>query len=57
VPGGLLTDLYELNMASSYLRRSLTGPATFSLFVRVLPAGRQLVPVRISEQLKPSRTG
>jgi len=37
VPGGLLTDLYELNMAASYLRRSMTGQATFSLFVRALP--------------------
>jgi nicotinate phosphoribosyltransferase len=35
----LLTDLYELNMAASYLRRGMTAPATFSLFVRSLPAG------------------
>ncbi|MGH2669732.1 MAG: nicotinate phosphoribosyltransferase, partial [bacterium] len=34
---GLLTDLYELNMAASYLRRGMTAPATFSLFVRSLP--------------------
>ena len=40
MPGGLLADLYELNMAASYLRRSMTGPATFSLFVRRLPACR-----------------
>jgi len=40
MPGGLLTDLYELNMAVSYLRRGMTGPATFSLFVRRLPADR-----------------
>ena len=40
MPGGLLTDLYELNMAASYLRRGMTGPATFSLFVRRLPAER-----------------
>jgi nicotinate phosphoribosyltransferase len=33
----LLTDLYELNMAASYLRRGMTGPATFSLFIRDLP--------------------
>jgi nicotinate phosphoribosyltransferase len=33
----LLTDLYELNMAASYLRRGMTGPATFSLFIRRLP--------------------
>jgi len=36
----LLTDLYELNMAASYLRRGMTGTATFSLFVRSLPAMR-----------------
>jgi nicotinate phosphoribosyltransferase len=36
----LLTDLYELNMAASYLRRDMTGTATFSLFVRSLPAAR-----------------
>src|SRR5688572_1474160 len=33
----LTTDLYELNMAASYLRRGMTAPATFSLFVRDLP--------------------
>ena len=38
--GGLLTDLYELNMAASYLRRGMAGEATFSLFVRRLPKGR-----------------
>ena len=36
----LVTDLYELNMAASYLRRDMTGPATFSLFVRRLPESR-----------------
>jgi nicotinate phosphoribosyltransferase len=36
----LFTDLYELTMAASYLREGLTGPATFSLFVRKLPRGR-----------------
>lgn len=36
----LLTDLYELNMAASYLRRMMVGPATFSLFVRRLPPNR-----------------
>ncbi len=36
----LLTDLYELNMTASYLRRGMTGTATFSLFVRSLPAAR-----------------
>jgi len=40
VAGALLTDLYELNMAASYLRRQMTAPATFSLFVRRLPPER-----------------
>jgi nicotinate phosphoribosyltransferase len=40
MPGGLLTDLYELNMAASYLRRGMEGLATFSLYVRGLPAQR-----------------
>jgi nicotinate phosphoribosyltransferase len=37
---GLCADLYELRMAASYLRRGMAGPATFSLFVRELPAER-----------------
>jgi len=36
----LLTDLYELRMAASYLRRGMEGLATFSLFVRRLPPER-----------------
>lgn len=36
----LATDLYELTMAASYLRRGMDAPATFSLFVRRLPPGR-----------------
>lgn len=36
----LLTDLYELNMAASYLRRGMTATATFSLFVRTMPPER-----------------
>jgi len=36
----LLTDLYELNMAASYMRRRMAKPATFSLFVRRMPATR-----------------
>lgn len=39
-PGALLTDLYELNMAASYLRRDMRQEATFSLFVRNLPPER-----------------
>jgi nicotinate phosphoribosyltransferase len=40
MPSGLLTDLYELNMAASYLRRGMDRAATFSLFVRRLPPRR-----------------
>ena len=40
MPGGLLTDLYELNMAASYLRRGMDAPATFSLYVRQLSGER-----------------
>ncbi len=40
MPGALLTDLYELNMAASYLRRGMTSPATFSLYVRTLSPHR-----------------
>jgi nicotinate phosphoribosyltransferase len=43
MPGALLTDLYELNMAASYLRRGMTAPATFSLYVRHLPATRGFI--------------
>jgi nicotinate phosphoribosyltransferase len=39
----LLTDLYELNMVASYLRRHMNGTATFSLFVRRLPATRGFI--------------
>ncbi|MDA3644283.1 nicotinate phosphoribosyltransferase [Saccharopolyspora indica] len=40
VMSGLCTDLYEIRMAASYLRRGMTAPATFSLFVRKLPRDR-----------------
>jgi nicotinate phosphoribosyltransferase len=36
----LITDLYELNMAASYLRRGMVASATFSLFVRNLAPDR-----------------
>lgn len=36
----LLTDLYGINMAVSYLRRGMDGLATFSLFVRTMPPHR-----------------
>ena len=39
-PSALLTDLYELNMAASYLKRGMRQEATFSLFVRSLPPNR-----------------
>lgn len=34
------TDLYEVTMVMSYLRESMTRPATFDLFVRALPPDR-----------------
>ncbi|MCW3816698.1 nicotinate phosphoribosyltransferase [Micromonospora sp. DR5-3] len=50
--GGLRTDLYELRMAASYLRRGMTEPATFSLFVRRLPHRRGfLVAAGLAEAL------
>jgi nicotinate phosphoribosyltransferase len=36
----IAADLYEISMAASYARRGMVEPATFSLFVRNLPAGR-----------------
>ncbi|MDF3143649.1 MULTISPECIES: nicotinate phosphoribosyltransferase [unclassified Streptomyces] len=36
----MTTDLYEVTMTMSYLREGMTGPATFSLFVRDLPPER-----------------
>jgi nicotinate phosphoribosyltransferase len=36
----LFTDLYELTMAASYFQHRMFAPATFSLFVRKLPADR-----------------
>jgi nicotinate phosphoribosyltransferase len=39
----LLTDLYELTMADSYLRHNFNQVATFSLFVRELPNHRSFL--------------
>jgi nicotinic acid phosphoribosyltransferase len=51
--GGLLTDLYELNMAAVYLRRGMRAAATFSLFVRQLPPDRGfLVAAGLADCLK-----
>lgn len=36
----LLTDLYELTMAASYLKEGMFGEATFSLFIRDYPPHR-----------------
>jgi nicotinate phosphoribosyltransferase len=36
----LFTDLYELTMAAAFFREGMDGRATFSLFVRRLPAER-----------------
>jgi len=37
---GLLTDLYELTMAAGYVQSGFEARATFELFVRSLPEGR-----------------
>ena len=37
---GLLADLYELTMAAGYVQKRIDARATFELFVRHLPAGR-----------------
>jgi nicotinate phosphoribosyltransferase len=39
----LLTDLYELTMAQSYLEHDKTGTAVFSLFCRTLPCERNFL--------------
>jgi nicotinate phosphoribosyltransferase len=39
----LLTDLYELTMASSYHRQNMDGTAVFDLFVRELPPQRNFL--------------
>jgi nicotinate phosphoribosyltransferase len=39
----LFTDLYELTMAASYVRERMHDEATFSLFVRHLPAHRSFL--------------
>jgi nicotinate phosphoribosyltransferase len=49
---GLHTDLYEVRMAASYLRRGMAGRATFSLFARRLPRRRGfLVAAGLSDAL------
>jgi putative nicotinate phosphoribosyltransferase len=39
----LITDIYELTMAQSYLEHGRTGNAVFSLFVRRLPENRNFL--------------
>lgn len=39
----LLTDLYQLTMLQAYLREGMTERATFNLFVRRLPRGRNFL--------------
>ena len=39
----LITDLYELTMAQSYLEQDKTGLAVFSLYTRTLPAERNFL--------------
>jgi nicotinate phosphoribosyltransferase len=53
----LFTDLYELTMAASYLRERMHGAATFSLFVRKLPAARSfLIAAGLEDVLEYLRT-
>ena len=40
---GLLTDLYELTMAAAYIQKGFDATATFELFVRHLPRGRNFL--------------
>ena len=40
VEQALFTDLYELTMLQSYMEQDLRAPATFELFARTLPPGR-----------------
>ncbi|MDX1804787.1 MAG: nicotinate phosphoribosyltransferase [Alcanivorax sp.] len=40
---GLFTDLYELTMLQAYWREGMNESATFSLFFRYLPVGRNLM--------------
>lgn len=47
----LLTDLYQLNMADSYLREGLTGAAVFEFFVRKLPPTRNFLVAAGLEQV------
>jgi nicotinate phosphoribosyltransferase len=42
-PSGLFTDLYELTMMQAYQRHGPHGEATFDLFVRDLPGGRNVL--------------
>ena len=49
---GLCTDLYELRMVESYLRRGMTEPATFSLFVRPSAARPWLVALGVERALE-----
>lgn len=39
----LLTDLYQLTMLQAYLEEGMDEPATFELFVRKLPPGRNFL--------------
>lgn len=49
----LATDLYEFTMGASYLALDMEHEATFSLFVRQLPAGRAfLVAAGLAEALR-----
>jgi nicotinate phosphoribosyltransferase len=48
----LLTDLYELTMAASYLQEGMSGEATFNLFIRDYPPHRAYFVAAGVEHLK-----
>ncbi|MDF0674292.1 MAG: nicotinate phosphoribosyltransferase [Nitrospira sp.] len=47
----LLTDLYELTMAQTYLEQGMDEPAVFEFFVRKLPASRNFLVAAGLEQV------
>src|SRR5258706_1322147 len=49
---GLFTDLYELRMVESYLRRGMTADATFSLSIRPTPERPWFVALGVERVLR-----
>ncbi|HYZ93023.1 MAG TPA: nicotinate phosphoribosyltransferase [Actinomycetota bacterium] len=49
---GLFTDLYEVRMVESYLRRGMTARATFSLYIRAMPQRPWFVALGVGKVLE-----